>query len=105
MMSIGQSREQIVHLMHRSSSSRNMPRKRSAGSLRASGYWIVTFFLNRLPSVMPHPAKRSSSITRSRAFLMALILDSLLSRSSGNSDRELHDSGEDHVDQRQREHP
>src|SRR3989337_2064126 len=102
MMSIGQSREQIVQLMQRSSSSRNMPRKRSDGSLRVSGYWIVTFFLNRLPSVIESPAKRSSSITRSSRLLTAL-MRSLFP--GAPSQRELDDSGRDHVGERERQHP
>ena len=48
--------------MQRSSSSRNMPRKRCAGSQRSSGYWTVTFFLNRCRPVIPSPARRSSSM-------------------------------------------
>src|ERR1700693_3103727 len=65
MMLIGHSMAQSVHLMHRSSSSRNIPRKRSEGSLFSSGYWTVTFLWKRCRPVTDRPSKRSSSVIRS----------------------------------------
>src|SRR6185436_7680058 len=73
MMSIGQSRAQMVHLMQRSSSRRNMPRKRCAGSQRSSGYCTVTFSRNRCLKVSPNPAKRSRGMILPRNRFMALI--------------------------------
>src|SRR5882724_7683933 len=68
MMSIGQSLAQRVHLMQRSSSSRNMPRKRCEGSQRSSGYCTVTFFFimflarKRLTAVMTEPQVTSGAM-------------------------------------------
>src|SRR5262245_24037105 len=101
MMSIGQSRAHSVHLMQRSMSSRNMPRKRLAGSMRSSGYWMVTFLRRMCLKVNPRPAKRSSSKMRSRNRLTALI--AVTSLAPGQP--QLHRAGQEHVGERQRDHP
>src|SRR6266542_6534830 len=72
MMLIGHSIAQRVHLIHRSSSRRNMPRKRSEGTFFCSGYWIVTFFLKRWRPVTDRPSKMSSSVIRSSQFFRAI---------------------------------
>src|ERR1051325_7596369 len=69
MMLIGHSIAQRVHLMHRSSSRRNMPRKRSEGSFFSSAYWIVVFFVTRWRPVTPRPSKRSRSDSLSSQLL------------------------------------
>src|SRR5262249_21216801 len=69
MMLIGHSIAQSVHLMQRSSSSRNMPRNRSDGSFFCSGYWIVTFFVTRCRPVTESPSKMSRSVILSSHFL------------------------------------
>src|SRR4029453_1488697 len=74
MMLIGHSIAQSVHLMHRSSSSRNIPRKRSEGSFFCSGYSIVTFFLTRWRPVTDRPSKRSSGRILSSHFFSATAL-------------------------------
>ncbi len=89
----------MVHLMHRSSSSRNMPRKRCAGSQRSSGYWTVTFFLNMFFAVMPRPANRSRSMILSRNRLDGA------HRSSPRRASSLISAGEDNVGQGERDHP
>src|SRR4029453_13629901 len=98
MMSIGQSRAQSVHLMQRSMSSRNMPRKRLAGSSRSSGYCTVTFFFSMCLKVRPSPANKSSSKMRSRNPLTALIR-------LPPGQPQLHPAGQEHVGKRQRDHP
>src|SRR5436305_15136401 len=100
MMSIGQSRAQIVHLMHRSSSSRNIPRKRCAGSQRSSGYCTVTFFLNMFLPVIPRPANRSRSMILSRNRFSALI-----GISGGGSEPKLDRRGHDQAEQSERDPP
>src|SRR3990172_2342376 len=97
MMSIGQSRAQIVHLMQRSASRRNMPRKRSAGSQRSSGYSTVSLRRRRWRPVIPKPAKRSRSITRSRNLFSARIKLS--------SEQDLHQAGREDVEKSERQHP
>src|SRR6478672_9175251 len=72
MMLIGHSIAQSVHLMQRSSSRRNIPRKRSEGSFFCSGYWIVTFFLKKCRPVTERPSKRSSSVSLSSHFFSAM---------------------------------
>src|SRR5215213_439866 len=101
MMSIGQSLAQMVHLMHRSSSRRNMPRKRCAGSQRSSGYWIVTFFLNMFFPVIPSPENRSKSMILSRKRLIADICGSPLVI----KEPELDHGGDREVCQREGDHP
>src|SRR5215470_11470704 len=71
MMLIGHSIAQSVHLMHRSSSRRNMPRNRSDGSRFCSGYSTVTFFLKRCRPVTDSPSNRSSSAILSSHFFSA----------------------------------
>src|SRR3979411_412808 len=100
MMSIGQSRAQMVHLMQRSSSRRNMPRNRCAGSQRSSGYCTVTFFLNMFLPVIPSPANRSRSMILSRNRFSALI-----GISGGGSDPKLDRRGQDQVEQSERDQP
>src|SRR6185295_16089283 len=97
MMSIGQSLAQMVHLMQRSSSSRNMPRKRCAGSQRSSGYCTVTFFFIMFLKVIPRPAKRSRSMILSANRLSALITNLL--------EQQLHQPGDEDVRQGERDHP
>src|SRR5262249_5694939 len=72
MMLIGHSIAQSVHLMHRSSSSRNIPRKRSEGIFFCSGYWIVTFGRNRCRPVTESPSKRSSNVSCPSHFFIAI---------------------------------
>src|SRR6185436_16871070 len=98
MMSIGQSRAQMVHLMQRSSSRRNMPRKRCAGSQRSSGYCTVTFSRNRCLKVSPSPAKRSRSMILPKNLFMALIGVSV-------SDQELDQSGHRQIGESHGEQP
>src|SRR5215211_4096205 len=102
MMSIGQSLAQMVHLMHRSSSRRNMPRNRCAGSQRSSGYWIVTFFLNMFFAVIPSPANRSRSMILSRKRFMA---DMITSAISAIEEPELDPRRDRQVGQRERDQP
>src|SRR5215831_5557407 len=71
MMLMGHSMAQRVHLMHRSSSRRNMPRNRSDGSFFCSGYSIVTFFFRRCRPVTDSPSKRSRSAILSSHFFSA----------------------------------
>src|SRR6476469_7211983 len=65
MMSIGQATAQSLQAMQRSKEKRNIPRKRSCGSRRSSGYRMVTFgFQNSrnvvlIPSSMSRRRKRS----------------------------------------------
>src|SRR4051794_19130313 len=103
MMSIGQSLAQRVHLMQRSSSSRNMPRKRCDGSQRSSGYCTVTFFFIMFLAVMPNPAKRSSSMILSRKRFIVLMEET--SSQSRVMDQELHQPGGKDVQECQRDHP
>src|SRR5512132_2813166 len=72
MMLIGHSIAQRVHLMHRSSSKRNIPRKRSEGIFFCSGYWIVSFFLKKWRPVTERPSKRSRSVSLSSHFFRAI---------------------------------
>src|SRR6266496_4288459 len=72
MMLIGHSIAQSVHLMQRSSSKRNIPRKRSDGIFFCSGYWIVTFFFQKCLPVTERPSKRSSSVSLSSHFFRAI---------------------------------
>src|SRR4030095_4801214 len=97
MMSIGQSLAQMVHLMQRSSSSRNMPRQRCDGSQRSSGYSTVTGFFHMFLKVMPRPANRS------RSMILSANRFSALNRPLLN--QELHQPGDEDVRQRERDHP
>src|SRR5512143_412121 len=72
MMLIGHSIAQRVHLMQRSSSTRNIPRNRSEGIFFCSGYWTVSFLRNRCRPVTPSPSNRSSSTSRSSHFFRAM---------------------------------
>src|SRR5512132_4035014 len=72
MMLIGHSIAHSVHLMQRSSSSRNIPRKRSDGIFSCSGYWIVSFFLKKCRPVTESPSKRSRSASLSSHFFRAM---------------------------------
>src|SRR5260221_9795360 len=72
MMLIGHSMAQSVHLMQRSSSRRNIPRKRSEGIFFCSGYWIVTFFFQKWRPVTDSPSKRSRSVSLSSHFFRAI---------------------------------
>src|SRR5215831_1888453 len=71
-MLIGHSIAQSVHLMQRSSSRRNIPRKRSEGIFFCSGYWIVTFFLKKWRPVTESPSKRSRRVSLSSHFFRAM---------------------------------
>src|SRR5882724_10432564 len=103
MMSIGQSLAQRVHLMQRSSSSRNMPRKRCEGSQRSSGYCTVTFFFIMFLAVIPKPAKRSSSMILSRKRLTAVMTEPQVT--SGAMDQELDQPGDEDVGEGQGDQP
>src|ERR1700719_812556 len=72
MMLIGHSMAQSVHLMHRSSSSRNIPRNRSEGIRFCSGYWTVTFLPKKWRPVTESPSKRSSRASLSSHFFRAM---------------------------------
>src|SRR5579859_5816295 len=80
MMLMGHSMAQSVHLMQRSSSSRNIPRKRSEGSFFCSGYWIVVFFLKKCRPVTPSPSNRSSRTILSSHFRRDMRLPRLRQR-------------------------
>src|SRR5687768_4931593 len=60
MMSIGQATAQSLQAMQRSKEKRNMPRKRSAGSIRSSGYRMVTLGTKSSRRVVFSPSKMSS---------------------------------------------
>src|SRR5512140_246705 len=74
MMLIGHSIAQSVHLMQRSSSSRNIPRNRSLGSRAASGYSTVSAFRKRCRPVILRPAKMSRRRTSSQKLMSGLRL-------------------------------